>query len=142
MSTNTHRTLRTVVTEWWKNLSGSSADESCLTRFDRTAKELGFTSEELLDISLQAYHTTDLLPLRMALLHLDADRTARTDPCLYNKLAKSCRLCDVKGQCASDIIRDTASRQWQEYCPNAAALRTMQSQNASRSKCGDASPAS
>jgi len=124
------RPLGDIITEWWQALFKKAAvdyEESRLARFERAAKELGFSTDELLTISLRAYYTTDLLPLRMALLHLDADETARKDPTLFRALATNCKLCDAKGQCGRDMVQDPANPQWQRYCPNAVTLGAMRS---------------
>jgi len=139
LSMRKHRTIGAIMIEWLQRLLGRSApradpEECFLIRLDRNAKDLGLTSEELLDITINAYHTTDLLPLRMSLLHLDPDHTARTDPTLFLRLEESCKLCGSKGTCALDIIQNAAGPQWQGYCPNVATLRAMQAKNISEPK--------
>jgi hypothetical protein len=81
--------------------------------------------DELFSISTGAYYTTDLLRLRMALLHLNAADVAHSDPRLLQSIETSCRLCDVKGRCSYDITQNPAHRRWQDYCPNARTLCDM-----------------
>jgi hypothetical protein len=92
---------------------------------ERDALKLDLTPDELFAISTNAYYTTDLLRLRMGLLHLNAADVAHSDPRLLQSLETSCRLCDVKGRCSSDIAQNPAHRRWQDYCPNAWTLCDM-----------------
>lgn len=126
-----HRPLSYIIAGWWQGLfrkpkPATDSEDSRMDRLERAAKDFGLTTEEVITISVSAYYTTDLLPLRMSLLHLDADKTADKDLSLFRALAKSCKLCDAKGQCAWDIAHDPANPQWQQYCPNAVRLCAMQ----------------
>jgi len=88
------------------------------------------TPDQLRDIGDRAYHTTNLLPLRMSLLHLDPSEVAHSDPGRYRDLEASCKLCEDKGRCTWDIAHDAADPRWRDYCPNATKLRAMQTKPA------------
>jgi hypothetical protein len=115
---------------WWQDRRRRHSalvkkDESREENLERAALELDLTTREVSAISTRAYYTTDLLPLRMALLHLAPGETARSDPQRFRSLETSCRLCDLKGRCTFDIAQNPSSAQWQQYCPNATTLCAM-----------------
>jgi len=124
------------IAEWWQNRRRKhrafvKKDESREEKLERAALELDLSTHEVSAISTRAYYMTDLLPLRMALLHLNPGETARSDPQRFRSLETSCRLCDVKGRCAFDIAQNPSNAQWQQYCPNATALCAMHTRNMS-----------
>jgi hypothetical protein len=127
------RLLSEIIAEWWqerRNRSGSAAmEKSRRDKLERAAEGLGLAIGELHSISGKAHYTTNLLPLRMSLLHLDASEVARSDPKLLRELEASCRLCEDKLRCTRDIAQDAANPKWHEYCPNAMVLRAMQARN-------------
>jgi hypothetical protein len=103
-------------------------EESPEEKLERAALKLGLPADEVFAISIKAHYTTNLLPLRMALLGLNPSDVAHSDTHLFRSLETTCRLCDVKGRCAFNIAQNPAARQWQEYCPNAATLCSMKAQ--------------
>jgi len=67
----------------------------------------------------------DLLLRRMAVLNIEPVEVDSADPLLFRELQGLCTLCQSKGPCACDLARDdadTGSRDWREYCPNAATI--------------------
>ena len=94
--------------------------------------DAGLTDEELRVIAEKARNLEDLLPLRLAILQIDEAQLADTDPALMRQLRKSCRLCDEKSQCTWDFVGDPTNPRWEQYCPNAQALRTVQSHRSAR----------
>jgi len=67
----------------------------------------------------------DLLPRRMAALHLDVDGFARREPLTFRELHRLCALCDSHRQCArglADEMADPGWQDWRDYCPNATTL--------------------
>ena len=67
-----------------------------------------------------------LLLRRMAVLDVAPDQVNSADPLLFRELQGRCSLCPSRAICACEIWRkdaaDAQSRDWQEYCPNAAML--------------------
>jgi hypothetical protein len=119
--------------EWRRTfaLTGARSEESREQKLERAALELGLSTDELCNVCLKAYYTTNLMPLRMALQRLDPAEVAHSNPQLFSHLEKSCKLCEVKGQCAFDMTQNPANPHWQEYCPNAPTLREMRARNTS-----------
>jgi hypothetical protein len=96
--------------------------------------DAGLTDEELHVIAEKARTLEDLLPLRLAVLHIDEAQFARADPALMRQLRKSCRLCDAKSRCTWDFVGDATNSRWEQYCPNAQALRSIQSHRSGHSE--------
>ena len=94
--------------------------------------DAGLTGDELRVIAEKARTLEDLLPLRLAALHIDEAQFARADPALMRQLRKSCRLCDAKSRCTWDFVGDATNSRWEQYCPNAQALRSVQSHRSGR----------
>jgi hypothetical protein len=66
-----------------------------------------------------------LLLRRMAVLDVAPDQVNSADPLLFRELQGRCSLCQSRAICACDLAQDAAdaqSRDWQDYCPNAAML--------------------
>ena len=104
------------IAAWWedrrrRHSASLKKDESREEKLERAALELDLTTREVSAISTRAYYTTDLLPLRMALLHLELGEAARSDPQRFRWLETSCQLCDVKGRCTLDIAQNPSNAQ-------------------------------
>jgi len=112
-----------------RSAAQTALEETRLARLERIAQDLGISIDDLSSITIEAHYTSDLLRLRMSLLHLDQSDAAVIDPNLLESLQTSCKQCAVKGQCAADIIEDAANPRWQAYCPNAMKLCTMRAQS-------------
>jgi hypothetical protein len=66
-----------------------------------------------------------LLLRRMAVLDVVPDQVNSADPLLFRELQGRCSLCPSRATCACDLAQDAAdaqSRNWREYCPDAAML--------------------
>jgi len=66
-----------------------------------------------------------LLPRRMAALHLDPNILAGVEPFTVGELVERCTTCESPGQCEWDLLEDPASPAWQAYCPNATTLMAL-----------------
>lgn len=133
---NQHRSLRAAIAGWWQGWRDKSAavDIQRKNKIKQTADELGLTEEAVGTIAAKAHYTSNLLPLRMSLLRLDASETARGKPTVFRDLDASCKLCESKGQCTWDIVEDAANPVWERYCPNATRLRALESENTPKPK--------
>jgi len=122
---------------WYRDLCAQLARfvtlRGRLAEISQTA-DAGLTDDELRVIAEKARTLEDLLPLRLAVLHIDEAQLAGTDPALMRQLRKSCRLCDAKSQCTWDFIGDATNPRWEQYCPNAQALRAVQSHRSGHSE--------
>jgi hypothetical protein len=133
---NQHRSLRAAIAGWWQGWRDKSAaaDIQRKKKIKQAADKLGLTEEEVGTIAAKAHYTSNLLPLRMSLLRLDAAKTALGKPTVFRDLDTSCKLCESKGQCTWDIVEDAANPVWEKYCPNAAKLRVLESETTPKPK--------
>ena len=69
-----------------------------------------------------------LMHRRMTMLRLDVDTWLDTEPAMLADMQQSCSACASRGRCAYDLmlqLDEPAWRDWRDYCPNAARLRTL-----------------
>ncbi len=82
---------------------------------------------QLLNIP-RCFYDSSLLFRCMALLQIDRDELATSDPLLFYELQGRCALCASKERCIDSQKRefdDTAWDSWHEYCPNSRTLATL-----------------
>jgi hypothetical protein len=126
---NDRRSLRDIVSNWLRNwrskrvrlaeLANSGNDEA-----ERIAHDLGLTTWDLRELAGKGPDSADLLPRRMAALHIDAAEIRRAQTGVLRDLQRLCTLCDSKGHCEHDLDRGVAT-EWHRYCPNADTLRAL-----------------
>jgi hypothetical protein len=109
--------------EWTQSRSAVSELECCAKEdIERTAKDLGVSSDELLKLVSRGPDAANLLLKRMAALDLDRSEVSRTEPQVFRDLRRVCSLCESRRRCVRDLARDSSDPVWQEYCPNAKTL--------------------
>jgi len=96
----------------------------------RIAQEVGLTPSELRRMMKLGPDAANLLLVRMAALHLDADVLARTRPGVMRDLQRLCATCISKKQCRRDIQSDSDDAVWRQYCPNKSTLTALESSTA------------
>ena len=101
-----------------------------------TSRRQGLTQGELLALADKARNMSDLLPLRLAALRIDEAELARQNPQLLRDMQTACHLCDAKSHCTWDFVVDASNPRWEEYCPNARALRAVEAMQAAEDKSG------
>jgi hypothetical protein len=85
---------------------------------------------------MPASDNTDLLRLRMEILHIDGNELARSDPLRLHEFRRICANCASRGACAVDLAHPSADvgwGEWREYCPNAAKLNELRIRSMMRS---------
>jgi hypothetical protein len=118
--------------QWWQNWRGAN---SRLTGFiccgdgevERMARDLGLPVSELRRIAEYGPEAADLLMRRMAALDLDKNEIAAAEPHTLQDLQRHCTLCESHRQCARDLRRDPGDSAWEDYCPNVAMLKLLDS---------------
>jgi len=122
---------------WWKRWIKSRSqlfelESSGADQVERMAKDLSMSPSELRRLVIRGSDEADLLHRRLAILHLDVDALARSEPLLFRDLQKLCALCESRGRCVRDLAReanreptDVESRDWRDYCPNTATLNML-----------------
>jgi len=118
--------------QWWRNWSGANSRFSELVccgeyEVERMARDLGLPVSELRKIANRGPESADLLVRRMAALNLDRNEVAATLPGTFQDLQRLCTLCESHRKCARDLGRDPADKAWEEYCPNVAMLKLLDS---------------
>jgi hypothetical protein len=68
---------------------------------------------------------TNLLLRRMIVLGLDRDDVSRTEPQIFCDLQADCVVCNSRQQCTFDLVCNSESENWQDYCPNYAKLKML-----------------
>ena len=118
--------------EWWRNWRGTSSRSSelmCCGEYEvgRMARDLGLPVAELRKLAEHGPEAADLLLRRMAALNLDKDEVAAMVPSTFRDLQRLCTLCESHRRCARDLGRDPADHAWEDYCPNVAMLKLLDS---------------
>ena len=92
----------------------------------RMARELGVGPSELRRMTQYGPDAADLLPVRMAALHLDADALECSMPGVMRDLQRLCSTCVSKKRCQRDLEHDPENPVWRQYCPNKGTLAALQ----------------
>jgi len=112
------RSLIAGIADWWRS-------RRPLPEESRLARDLGIGVCEFHEIVRRGGDSANLLPQRMAALHLDATELAGRDGLLLRDLQRVCALCESKGRCMRDLARDPNDPAWEEYCPNEGTLNAL-----------------
>jgi hypothetical protein len=97
-------------------------------RSSNQAGHAGRTGTDIAASPMPSSDSTDLLRLRMAILHIDGNELARSDPLRLGEFRRICANCASRGACAVDLAHPSADvgwGEWREYCPNAAKLNEL-----------------
>jgi len=118
--------------QWWRDWRWANSRLSELVccgeyEVERMARDLGLPVSELRKVASYDPEAADLLVRRMVALNLDRDEVAATAPSTLHDLQRLCTLCKSHRQCARDLGRDSTDKAWEEYCPNVAALKLLDS---------------
>ena len=70
-------------------------------------------------------HAADELPRLLEALGISARDLARVEPMVGANLERVCALCESKRECNRDLASGASAEHYQEYCPNAATLETL-----------------
>lgn len=118
--------------KWWRNRREASSRASelvCCGEYEvgRMAHDLGMPVSELRKLAKHGPEAADLLVRRMAALNLDKTEVVAMMPGTYRDLQRLCTLCESHRQCARDLGREAADQAWEDYCPNVAMLKLLNS---------------
>jgi len=119
-----------VISQWWQVWTSTGPAQEELTccaegEVERIAKDIGMPASEIRRLANLGPESAELLSRRMAALHLDRKEVAQTHPQTFRDLQRVCTLCEGHRQCARDLARNSGDPGWEEYCPNAATLRSL-----------------
>lgn len=93
----------------------------------RIARDVGLSSSDLRHMAELGPDAAKQLLERMALLHLDPDALAKSEPSTMRDLQRLCSNCESKKQCQRDLLLASGDQAWRHYCPNADTLDALQS---------------
>jgi hypothetical protein len=118
------------IRQWWRNwreADSGLAELKCCgeSGVERMARDLGMSVAELRKVADHGPDAADLLLRRMVVLGLDRNELAATDPSTLQDLQRVCTMCESHRRCGRDLARDPADGAWQDYCPNAATLKLL-----------------
>jgi hypothetical protein len=118
-----------VILQWWQlwTSNGPASDLACCAEgeVERIAKDIGMPASEIRRLANLGPESAELLSRRMAALDLDRKEVAQKHPQTFRDLQRVCTLCESHRQCARDLSRDSGDPGWEDYCPNVAALRAL-----------------
>ncbi len=121
-----------VIADWWHDWRQRAASWAELyacdaNDVDRIAHDAGLTTYELQHLVRRGPHAADLLLRRMAALGLDPKEVDEVDRATFLDLQRVCTNCDPKGRCRRDLAKRPGDAGWEDYCPNAATLKMLDS---------------
>ena len=96
----------------------------------RIARDVGLSPSDLRHMAERGPDAAKQLLDRMALLHLDADALAKSEPSTMRDMQRLCSTCASKKHCQRDLLLTPNDAAWRHYCPNADTLDELQSEAA------------
>jgi hypothetical protein len=110
--------------EWWRELYRSRVAVEEIDRIGAglIAHDVGLCPADLHNLAAKRSDATDLLCVHLAVLGIDQEELARTNPAVLRDLERVCTLCDSKRLCARDLADAPLYRRWREYCPNVLTI--------------------
>ena len=96
----------------------------------RIAQDVGLSPHELRAMAELGPDAAKQLLDRMAVLHLDANALAKSEPSTLRDMQRLCSSCAAKGRCQRDLVLTPNDQMWRHYCPNADTLDALQSEAA------------
>jgi hypothetical protein len=82
-------------------------------------------SAEAVDPTGRLAYDASLLFCRMAMLGIDREQLAASDPLLFRELQARCTLCRDKRRCVRELGGEITQAGWPDYCPNDRRLRVL-----------------
>jgi hypothetical protein len=118
------------VAQWWQNWTrksfGSELEHRSAEDIQGIARDLSISVAELRELARYGPDQADLLRRRLVALGLDPDMLARSDGSVLRDLQRLCTMCRHRSRCARDLAAtNQVSEDWQDYCPNAAVLKML-----------------
>lgn len=134
----THPAFNSVIAAFRDWVRNRKLIRQCRQRLDacdkneiaRIARDVGLSSSDLREMEQLGPDAAKPLLDRMAVLHLDADALAKSDPSTMRDLQRLCSSCVSKKRCQRDLLLVPDDPMWRHYCPNADTLDALQSESA------------
>jgi hypothetical protein len=116
-----------LIADWWKRRERRSQyGLAGLPDSDvaRIARDVGLSAGDLRALDRRGDREL-ALPRMMAALQLDPMAVARSDPETFRDMQRVCAMCDCTRRCERDLVDGDAAINFEDYCPNAATLRSL-----------------
>jgi hypothetical protein len=88
----------------------------------KIAKDLGLPLSDLRGLTAKAPEAANAVSKMLCALSVDASILGKNDPATMRDLQRTCILCARKGRCRDELAKNTAARNFREFCPNAYTL--------------------
>jgi hypothetical protein len=95
--------------------------------FDRVARDLGVTPDDLTSLVKQGPHAADELPHMLKALGIDQEALVRTAPRVLRDMERVCATCRAKGRCDDELAAGTAAKHYGTYCLNSGTIDSIKS---------------
>ena len=93
--------------------------------FSRIASDLQISPDDLDTLVEKGPHAADELVKLLQALGIDEARLSRTQPLLLRDMERVCAMCGYKRECDHDIKADTSAEHYEDYCPNASTIDSL-----------------
>lgn len=90
--------------------------------FAEIARELNIQPMDLDRLVRQGPHAADELPDLLALLGIDMNSLAKTQPLVLRDMTRVCTSCQEKHRCNRDLAAGTSAQHYTEYCLSASTI--------------------
>jgi hypothetical protein len=88
----------------------------------KIARELNIQPADLDTLVRQGPHAADELPGLLALLGIDKDLLAKTQPLVLRDMTRVCTSCQQKHRCNQDLAAGSSAQHYAEYCLSASTI--------------------
>jgi hypothetical protein len=88
----------------------------------KIARELNIQPRDLDTLVRQGPHAADELPDLLALLGIDRELLAKTQPLALRDMTRVCTSCQQKHRCNRDLAAGTSAQHYAEYCLSASTI--------------------
>lgn len=91
----------------------------------KIAKDLGMPLSDFRGLTAKAPDAASEVSKMLRALSIDPSILARSDPATMRDLQRTCIHCTCKGRCTDELARNTAARDFREFCPNTYTLESL-----------------
>jgi len=95
------------------------------SEFAKIARELNVPTTDLDTFVHQGPHASDELLQLLALLGVDKEVLAKTQPVALRDMTRVCGSCQQKRKCDRDLSTGASAQHYEEYCLNAPAIEEL-----------------
>ena len=88
----------------------------------RIARELNIQPRDLDTLVRQSPHAAEELPRLLALLGIDRELLAKTQPLVLQDMTRVCTLCQQKHRCNRELAAGSSAQHYAEYCLSASTI--------------------